>query len=268
MGQGDDYYMESGLPIGQDAVVYFVMQAHIHNPFLDDDIVDQGWGLNFFYTPTLLPEECGNVGMLQWIPTAGIPAGSANFSLHSDCGASCTEAMIPSTGTYVKAVAPHMHLVGVEIGVQHFRFNATSSQWVELPMIHQLKHWDALFQGYRHRRQGIQLLPGDYIRMYCIYDATNWADPIYGGEGYEDEMCMMPVMMAPRLQATGCFSMDFGNTPYGNTFCVVDDPGMIGPIDSDFEYIRREEDPQNCPASAPAIGSSPGRREKVSGFRV
>jgi hypothetical protein len=266
MGQGDDYYMEHGLPIGADGgAEYFVMQAHIHNPFLDSGIIDDGWGLDFFYTPTLRDSECGNVGFLQWLPTQGILPGVKNTTLFSDCGDSCTDVMIPPTGTYVIAVAPHMHRVGVEIGVQHFRKSNETGVWQQLPDIHRLKHWDPLWQGYRHRREGIALLPGDYIRMYCTYDSTNWTEPVYGGEGYDDEMCMMPIMMAPRLQATGCFSMDLGVLPdVGGHFCVLDDPIMVAPIDPDFSFIQNPEEPQNCPVS-PSVD---GKVQKVSYYRV
>eukprot|EP00004_Rigifila_ramosa_P024051 TRINITY_DN686_c1_g2_i2.p1 TRINITY_DN686_c1_g2~~TRINITY_DN686_c1_g2_i2.p1 ORF type:complete len:542 (+),score=100.95 TRINITY_DN686_c1_g2_i2:35-1627(+) len=238
-GQGKQWYMDAPLPIGagDGAAWEIIVQGHIDNPLETPGVFVPPWGMRFWYTPTLRPIESGDWGMIAGLPFNGIAPGLPATHVFGDCAPGCT-ASFPETGITITAVAPHAHYHAFKIWFQHIRYDAQRDEWVELPVLHSLEHWDANMQGARPREPVI-VLPRDRLRINCVYDTTDRKDPLYGGEGYEDEMCQASITYYPRVDVSGCICQE----PFDVSFCDV--PPFFARIDN-FTYVPLPEKPNHC----------------------
>merc|ERR1719394_2202028 len=106
--------------------------------------------------------------------------GLQSFDLVSEISASCTRKVFPETGVQIIVQYCHMHGLGQRCLVELIRdgeivanlLDEYHDHWKENPVLG--SHF---------------ILPGDTIRIHCIYNTTQLHYTIEGGIGFPDEMC-------------------------------------------------------------------------------
>jgi len=248
-GQSALYYTE-GLPVGagEGAVVDFLFQGHIDNPYLTPGIYEPGWGLMFTLTETLLPIESGTFGLYSGVPLGGIPAGIQSFVVQSECTGRMTANAFPE-GMWITAVTPHMHGIGVSHEIEVLRENE-DGEWYQAMVIWTQRSWDNNWQGNRFlRHPGVFIEPGDRLRIRCEFNTMNRTQETRNGEGFEDEMCINYISYYPRTQISICAEFP----PTAISHPEMSGPGLtfsdvapfffpIGPA----EFIPLPQEPNNC----------------------
>jgi len=193
-------YLEHGMPIGagEGAAKEFLFQSHIDNPTLEA-IREPGWGCMLTVTPTLTDIESGAFGMYSGVPLGGMPYGIEHFEVRSECASRMMQSIFPKP-IYITSVMPHMHELGTSAGMQILRGRRwpRDSEWEEPYRAFSQTHWDANWQGIRaYLNGGIEVLPGDRLRVKCSYNTMNRTRNINNGEGFEDEMCIHYMIYYP-----------------------------------------------------------------------
>jgi len=136
-----------------------------------------------------------------------------------------------SAGTLI-GVAPHMHLLGTRIGVQH-RSGATgvNSCLVDVPQ------WDFNWQQFYWFEESHyqDLMPGDRFELECAYDNSTSNQPVVNGEqlapkkvkwgdGTLDEMCLnyiVTMSLAPGDTMCGALPACGKACPDGDSVCFL-----------------------------------------------
>jgi hypothetical protein len=90
---------------------------------------------------------------------------------------------VPFTPTYARAVRLHMHEIGIHARMELER-DGVSTCMLDIP------RWDFGWQLFYTFEQPIQLLPGDRIRVTCVYDTTSRTTTTTWGTSTDDEMCI------------------------------------------------------------------------------
>ena len=106
------------------------------------------------------------------------------------------------------AVAPHMHLFGTRVRVEHIREDGSEACLVDIP------RWDFNWQmPYRlHRDAYVEIPPGEAVRLTCHYDNSPANQPIidgapmapadlFWGDGTLDEMCLAYISVLEPYEA-------------------------------------------------------------------
>jgi hypothetical protein len=102
-----------------------------------------------------------------------------------------------TTAARIEGIAPHMHLLGKSLKVELLRKSGDSECVVDVP------EWDFNWQQfYLYReQQALLVLPGDELKLTCVYDNSAANQPVINGEQQEpgpvqwgegtlDEMCL------------------------------------------------------------------------------
>jgi hypothetical protein len=109
----------------------------------------------------------------------------------------------------------HTHLVGKQAFFRQYR-NGT-----ELPPLLQEPYYDFNYQELAPLYPERTVLPGDMLRVDCIYDTTGRTAPTKMGLSTQDEMCLAYVLYYPKLNATNELCI------YGNYTGLVQSPFYI-----------------------------------------
>ena len=59
--------------------------------------------------------------------------------------------------------------------------------------INHVPYWDFNWQWFYFYSESVPLLPGDELKITCVYNTSADTSPIYFGEGTNDEMCVLVV---------------------------------------------------------------------------
>lgn len=134
----------------------------------------------------------------------------------------------------------------MQIGKGNYSFLSLSLSFFSFVNDHTFTH-SGRNNSVRRRRENLQLLPGDRLTMTCTYNSVGYTSPIYNGEGYEDEMCLLPIAIRPRLeQMTACGS--FQDERGAGQMSLCDAPPFVGESGHDLAYTPLPPPPNNCPA--------------------
>jgi uncharacterized protein (TIGR03437 family) len=120
--------------------------------------------------------------------TFSIPAGAARHQVT----ASFSTPALPLFDAHIVSIAPHMHLVGREIGIEIARPNS------QLSCLIKIDDWDFNWQSFYHFKEPIAAPGGTTLKLTAYYDNTsgNPRNPnsppktIRYGEQTTDEMCL------------------------------------------------------------------------------
>jgi hypothetical protein len=193
-------HFEHGMPIGagEGAAKEFLFQSHIDNVY-EQPIFEPGWGCKLTVTPTLTELESGAFGMYSGVPLGGMPYGVEHFEVQSECASRMMQSAFPKT-VHFTSVMPHMHGLGTSAHLQILRGRRwpLDAEWEEVPGGYAQTHWDGNWQGNRYfLNGGLEVQPGDRLRIRCSYNTMNRTRDIGNGEGYEDEMCIGYIIYYP-----------------------------------------------------------------------
>jgi hypothetical protein len=200
---GNDFYGDYGLPIGAGTTRYIVIQMHYNNPELIAGVQDAS-GITLTYTPTLRTHDLGSMIVATIVNGLQIPPGQF-YERWAECPSECTN-KFPTNITMINYF-PHMHTIGNKIWMQQIR------NGVELPEIHRDDHYDFL------RQQTYQvettIMPGDRLRLHCIWNSTGRTNITYGGESTSTEMCAAFFLYYPAYRGYSTCS-NFGQMTLAN----------------------------------------------------
>jgi len=203
LGQtGNDWLDDYALPIGgANGPRYGMLQIHYNNPNEVAGIVDSS-GIELFYTSQLRQFDMGSLTITTNMRSIFIPPFTDGVSQEAECPSECTQ-KYPHP-IYIVNYFPHMHEIGQKIWTQHIR-NGT-----ELAEIHRDDHYD--FQRQQSYSVNVTILPGDRMKLHCVWDAMNRDWNTTGGESSRQEMCVLIMQYYPIIgsgSTIGC--TDSGN---------------------------------------------------------
>ncbi|OQV22803.1 DBH-like monooxygenase protein 1-like protein [Hypsibius exemplaris] len=192
-----------GLPFTPEmSGLQVVLQIHYNNPerkiFTDDS------GMRFLLTDKVRKYDSGTLmaGVLSLDFTMTIPPGLDTFHIQGQCSDKCTSRLLPPDGINIYSAAVHMHNRGLSGVARHFR----GDQEILPPLASEL-HWDFNFQQSKPVEPFRKFLPGDRIVMECNYTSINDSNPVYGGEGSMEEMCLVFLDYYPKADLSTCGAM-------------------------------------------------------------
>jgi hypothetical protein len=187
-----------GLPtaVGE---TYYMLEIHYDNPGIESGKAFKT-GLEIYHGENLRDIEAAIFIQSYTVdPALLVPPSTSDFMIGSSCPAECTQSGLPPQGITVMNVLLHSHLSGRQIKFRHFR----SGQ--ELPWILADQNYDFNFQQNKPLREPVQILPGDELRVECIYD-TKWKNGqvVLGGFASRDEMCEAIFYYYPKIEMFAC----------------------------------------------------------------
>jgi hypothetical protein len=93
----------------------------------------------------------------------------------------------------VHGVFPHMHTLGRTLRLNRLPRDGDRECLADVP------RWDFNWQQFYFYDRPVRLVPGDRVRVECVYDTRSRTDTVRWGEGTEDEMCLafLYVTVAP-----------------------------------------------------------------------
>jgi len=169
-------------------------QVHYDNPAGIEGAVDHS-SVRIFYSDTPRQYDAGTLTIgdalihLQDQPVEG----NRNYTF--TCPSECTSQMVQPSVT-VFASMLHAHLTGLQLWTNLYR-NGTFERTIEAA-----RFWSNEHQRNTLLNDTVTLLPGDELRMSCLYDvakvnATDGAAPVFG-LATDEEMCMSFLFVYPR----------------------------------------------------------------------
>jgi hypothetical protein len=176
---------------------YVVVQVHYNNPnheqFVDDS------GIKYSLTDKIRKYDSGAImaGVLSLDFTFTMPPGQPVFQMRGQCSDQCTTTINPE-GITIYSSLLHMHTRGKAAVVRHFRGNK------ELPILAINTAYDFNFQSSNPVNPPRLFLPGDRIMVECNFTTANEKEPIYGGEGTSEEMCLAFLSYYPKSDLKTC----------------------------------------------------------------
>ncbi|XP_055328888.1 DBH-like monooxygenase protein 1 homolog [Paramacrobiotus metropolitanus] len=200
MGQADvnPYPKETGQPWGPEmSGKYVLVQLHYNNPerrsFVDNS------GMIYHLSDQLRQYDMGTLmtGLLGLDFTMTLPPGQKVFTVQGQCVNNCTE-LFPKEGITIFSSVIHMHTRGLSGVVRHFRGSK------ELPLIDANLKYDFNLQATRPVMPFRKFLPGDRIVVECNFTTENDIQPVFGGEGSMEEMCLAFLNYYPKSALKVC----------------------------------------------------------------
>lgn len=91
-------------------------------------------------------------------------------------------AALPSVAVY--GIYPHMHALGTQMQVALVRED-------EETCAADVRAWDFNYQQFYFYEDPLVMMPGDAVKVTCIFDSRGQLDPVYPGLDTNDEMCML-----------------------------------------------------------------------------
>ena len=178
---------EAGLPVSLEPTqVHYVLQIHYENPVGERDIVDAS-GIDLYTTTDLRTHHAG-IFSLGDVQSIVIPPGEPNWPTAFWCGSESTSLLLEEPinvfGSWL-----HAHRLGRSLWTEHYRGNE------RLPDLGRQDPYD--FGDQRFMPLDAVVEPGDELRTYCYFDSTEQTEPVHGGGGTNDEMCLNYLMYYP-----------------------------------------------------------------------
>ena len=194
---------------GSDPVaVAVVVVSHIDHPSQQNGTMVEEWGLLLYYTPTLQAQEgqmfSFNVGFYN-----GIPPGMAEYEFRGEIPTNILDMYIPQDGLVISGIGAHAH------GLQSRWKMTVVRDGVERPDLSAFSNsWDYNMQDFRMRSYNheLRLLRGDRVLYSCYFNTTTMTEPVYWGEGFLDEMCVLWVQSYPQFDNAMNYCMVDGRT--------------------------------------------------------
>lgn len=197
--------------LGGSATV-FKVEAHYDNA-MQEATSDQS-GMKLFLTRQLRPLNSGQVvlGMDYYDRQFQLPPGQSNAVLQNICPSEATQRL--THPVFVYTWNPHMHLYGKSLVTEHYRCG------VKIGEIGNIQAYEFDNQQSYRLPTPVKILPGDALVTTCVYDTTDAAQTITGGEETSDEMCNNYLTYFPSAYNlwepnlfTACSSFDQGLNP-------------------------------------------------------
>ena len=166
---------------------YFILQVHYNNSAHYSDSIDRS-GVALCEAEEPRPLEAGifTLGSLS----INIPAGAEDHTVEGTCPAWATSAL--PAPVHVLASFPHMHQLGRRITTDILRGGDASA----VETLIDVEPFQFENQQYSPHEPEVLIHPGDALRTRCTYDNPG-DQPVFLGEGTEDEMCFNFVMIYP-----------------------------------------------------------------------
>jgi len=190
---------------------YVLISRHFYNIQMKPNVVDSGTGYRIWYTPNLRANSMGRLSIIQG--HLDVPVGATDFDVVGYCPSKCTRELWPQEGITVTRVSFHMHSAGRR---QYLQVIRDGKELQELARVEPFD-WSGATIDVNYR-----LLPGDTLRMHCVYDNTQGVS-LQWGDARLDEMCVVNIEYYPKTELLSC--ADFAK---GQTDMWAPDAGLVG----------------------------------------
>eukprot|EP00416_Gambierdiscus_australes_P018676 CAMPEP_0171062606 /NCGR_PEP_ID=MMETSP0766_2-20121228/5142_1 /TAXON_ID=439317 /ORGANISM="Gambierdiscus australes, Strain CAWD 149" /LENGTH=731 /DNA_ID=CAMNT_0011518405 /DNA_START=17 /DNA_END=2209 /DNA_ORIENTATION=- len=167
-----------------------------------------------------------------------VPPRKTGFVVSSLCSSSCTERL--KVPTQARSVAFHMHGHGRSGILRHIRDGQ------ELEPLAEIVPWDVAQAAFLINRT---ILPGDWLKLDCIYDNDLDTNITYG-ESISEEMCVVSLSVVGQGSLSLCADMPWGLEGAPPDICYEN--GILLPWDECNWDLARTYCPDNeHPAETP-----------------
>ncbi|XP_069108614.1 uncharacterized protein [Argopecten irradians] len=217
-----------GIRIGGTGFKQIILQVRWTNLFGRFGMTDSS-GMSIYYTNSLRQYDIGTKVLRATHFT--IPPGQPEHTVTSTCPGECTVMQIRSP-IYITMAFNHMHLLGRREKVELVR----NGEILDLITDEDAFSYDDP-KAYWHQNP-IQILPGDSLRMSCVYNSMSMRSNVSWGFGEADEICLATLFYYPKesWETTSCTS--FRSIP----LCKLETTGIVNDCDfnSFFSTLRRD----------------------------
>jgi hypothetical protein len=173
--------------VGQEpGLVHYVLQIHYDNADGHAEIVDRS-GMDV-YTTTELRAQDAAIFALGDVASLVIPPGEPRWPTVFRCGSEATSVLLREP-IHVFGSWLHAHQLGESLWSEHHR------DGVKLGELGRHDPYD--FANQRFEPLAATVAPGDELWTYCYYDSTDQTEPVHGGGGTDDEMCLNYLLYHP-----------------------------------------------------------------------
>ena len=178
--------------VGMRASAFMAIQLHYDSSHHAHSVIDTS-GFRLHYSSPR-PEELWMLraggGVRLFVPDGVMPSGSSAFFDTHACFMRSDRPM------HAILASPHMHLTGVRMWTDVFRFNTTSRRVDKVAELGRVDSFN--FHAQVVLNLSVIVLPGDVLSTSCVYDTTS-SPPggVRGGAATRDEMCYMFTMLWP-----------------------------------------------------------------------
>lgn len=184
---------EAGFLVGdQGEEVTFILQVHYNNPlqmpFVDND------GVDLLVTKTLRPNRAGIFSQGD-IFSIVIPPGDPAFEFVATCGSDATQNILTEP-MHVFGSFLHAHQIGSVLYTEVQRGG---------DVIGEIARQDPFdFNMQKFQDADFDVMPGDQLQTFCVYDSSERTDVTLGGPASEEEMCINFMMYYPWFPSETC----------------------------------------------------------------
>ncbi|XP_076456031.1 dopamine beta-hydroxylase-like [Babylonia areolata] len=227
---------QAGFRFGKGRYTRVKLQFHWNNPELRSDHTDSS-GLTLFYTRRLRPNEATTMVVGQRV--FQIPPRQPSVQVTGTFPSSCSRRLLAKP-VYVVNALNHMHYLGRSEKIELFRQGRLMSSITN----EEVYSYDNPIRV--NHNPPIQILPGDDVKVTCMYNSRNKNSTVLYGDGTSDEMCYGFLTVYPQdafPYTTSCIS--FGEESLCDRF--LDDE------DSDSDDSEENDDDTTEPR--PGAGS-------------
>lgn len=193
---GDDFYYfpeGGGLQVGNVPGSFnaFTIEYHFDNIDRDENIIDNGSGVQLFYTNQPVEMEIGMIAVGDpSVNLIGEPVGNGKTMHTFTCSSSCSGQSFQDDEVTIIYEGHHMHQVGKRMTNELFRGDTLVNRAV-------VDFWDFDQNGVSQvQQQPYKMKKGDYYRTTCYYESDD-EDTKFGLES-QDEMCMTFLYYYPK----------------------------------------------------------------------
>eukprot|EP00475_Leptophrys_vorax_P007706 TRINITY_DN14888_c0_g4_i2.p1 TRINITY_DN14888_c0_g4~~TRINITY_DN14888_c0_g4_i2.p1 ORF type:complete len:518 (-),score=2.07 TRINITY_DN14888_c0_g4_i2:241-1677(-) len=190
-GRPYSFPAEAGLPIGPGYYTKYLIQTHYTNPDGLPGIVDSS-GIFLKVADQRRKYDAGYMLLGPTIHSIQIkiPPQQPSWTMESTCPSICTRSVFNET-VKVIGVQSHMHTAGRQMYTDIYRDQQ------KLTTLSRLDYYDFNAQQALPVAPAFDLEQGDELKTTCVWDTTGRSNVTMGGEGTNQEMCLVYVMYYP-----------------------------------------------------------------------
>lgn len=211
------YHKNTGMRIGRTGCRQIVIQIKWNNPEEYEDMFDSS-GISLYYTKNLRRYDVGTKIFSSTHFT--IPSPRPIYAITSSYPSECSQMQIKSP-IYITRAFNHMHKYGKQERVEVIRDGRVVN------LITDERFYDLHKPKTFWHTNPVQVLPGDILRITCVYDTREVKHPVHWGLLSTNEICASTIEFYPKGNWMGSTCSSFKSIP----LCKLETTGVANGCD-------------------------------------
>jgi dopamine beta-monooxygenase len=184
------------VPVGPTGAKFFILQLHYNNPGHVANFVDSS-GVKIWISDSIRQYDAGLLLIGPAVGRISLPPADSSYHIQGGCSSQSTAAIsqLPTGKITLIGEAHHMHTFGRSIWTDIIRGGTI------------VRRFETLAYDYNSqvmRPSNYDILPGDSLKVHCIFNTMGATSRIPGCESTACEMCLYVVMYYPQTVVSNC----------------------------------------------------------------